>query len=149
MYAYLYLTADQVHAIHDYILELSPWDISWIMKPWLIESTLEFIQNDDYYPTFTEKVSYLLFSISQNHSYVAANKRTALVATMQFILLNTNDSDLASRFMREFEKIVVWVAKGSVSKQWLTEYVDWFLSTGPSESALLQIYKELHSHNLV
>lgn len=148
MYAYLYLTADQVIGIHDYVLELSGW-MPWVVKPWLIESTLDFVQSDDYYPSFADKVSYLLYSIAMNHCFADGNKRTALVTAMQFILLNTNDSDLASRFMREFENIVVWVADGSLSKQWLTEYITWFLSTGPSESTLLQIYKELHNHNLV
>lgn len=89
----------------------------------MIESTLDFVQSDDYYLTFPDKVSYLLYSIAMNHCFADGNKRTALVVAMQFILLNTNDSDLASRFMREFENIVVWVADGSLSKQALTDYV--------------------------
>jgi death on curing protein len=123
--------------------------MSGIVKPWLIESTLDFVQSDDYYPHFADKVSYLMYSIAMNHYFADGNKRTALVAAMQFILLNTNDSDLASRFMREFENIVVWVADGSLSKQSLTEYVDGFLWVGPAESTLLKIYQELHQHNLV
>ncbi len=68
-----------------------------------------------------------MYSIAMNHCFADGNKRTALVVAMQFILLNTNDPDLASRFMREFENIVVWVADGSLSKESLTEYVDGFL----------------------
>jgi len=84
---------------------------------------LDFVQSDDYYPHFADKISYIIYSIAMNHCFADANKRTALVTAMQFILLNTNDSALASRFMREFENIVVWVADGSLSKQALTEYV--------------------------
>jgi death-on-curing protein len=148
MYSYLYLTAPQVIAIHDHVLQLSG-GMSGVVKSWLIESTLDFVQSDDYYPRFADKVSYLLYSIAMNHCFADGNKRTALVVAMQFVLLNTNDADLSSRFMREFENIVVWVADGSLSKESLTEYVDGFLWVWPSESTLLKVYQELHQHNLV
>lgn len=149
MYSYLYLNADQVMDIHDYVLVLSWW-LSGIAKPWLIDSTLDFVQSDDYYPSFADKVSYLLYSIAMNHCFVDGNKRTALVTAMQFILLNTNDADMASRFMREFENIIVWVADNSLSKTTLTEYVASFVSNYDDRtSVLLKVYQELHAHNLV
>ncbi len=149
MYSYLYLTYEQVTAIHDYILKIS-WGLAWIVKEWVLQSTLDFVKNDDYYPSFAEKVAYLMYSIAMNHCFADGNKRTALTSCAQFILFNTNDKQMTSDFMKEFENMVVRVADGSLSKNTLTEYIATFLNKYEDrESVLLRVYKELHEHNLV
>lgn len=149
MYSYLYLTYDQVKGIHDYVLKLSWW-LPWIVKEGVLKSTLDFIQSDVYYPTFADKVSYLMYSIIMNHCFADGNKRTALTSCAQFILFNTDNKKISSDFITEFENVVVWVADWSLSKNTLTEYIASFLNLYDNkESILLKIYKELHEHNLI
>ena len=51
----------------------------------LLESVLENIQNDTYYPRFIDKFTHLFFSIIKYHCFADGNKRTAIVcATMLF-----------------------------------------------------------------
>ena len=55
---------DAIHAItvHDEIVNVSG-GLLGIMKEGQIEAILDFIQSDDYYPTFEDKLCYLFFSI--------------------------------------------------------------------------------------
>ena len=43
-----------------------------------IRATLDFVQNDMYYPTFAEKLSYLVFKFCSGHYFNDGNKRIAL-----------------------------------------------------------------------
>lgn len=149
MASYLYLTDSQIITIHDYVLTISGW-LQGVINEGYLSSVTDFVQSDIYYPEFIDKVSYLLYSIAMNHCFADANKRTALVTTTQFILLNTNDSAIASNFMRTFENIVVLVADGQISKIALTEYIQAFFGGYVDhESALLIIYKDLQSQHLI
>lgn len=53
-----------------------------------ISQIIDFMSNDLYYPTFIEKLGYMIFSISQNHFFNDGNKRTALISGLYFLTLN-------------------------------------------------------------
>ena len=62
--AYIYF--DVVHATHthDKILEISG-GLPGVIDQGQLESILDHIQNDDYYPTFEEKLTHLVYAINK------------------------------------------------------------------------------------
>ena len=53
-----------------------------------LDSVLNHIQNDDYYPTFLDKMVHLFFCACKFHSFVDGNKRIAITLTAMFLLKN-------------------------------------------------------------
>ena len=53
-----------------------------------LESTLELMQVDDYYPTFEDKLVHLIWSVNRNHSFSDGNKRLSITLGLQFLSLN-------------------------------------------------------------
>ena len=65
---------DVAHAIevHDWIINESG-GMHGINSLGLLESPLEHIQNDAYYPTIEEKLTHLVFSIIKSHAFNDGN----------------------------------------------------------------------------
>ncbi len=85
---------DLKHAIdvHDYIIEKSGGVAGYDAdKVNILESTLFHIQNDDYYPTFLDKITHLLYSVNKNHAFADGNKRSSLALSAYFLEINGYD----------------------------------------------------------
>ena len=72
-----YLTAESVIKLHEFVLNESGGRPGFKDKDSL-DSTLFFVKDDNYYKTFIDKISYLIFSIACNHYFIDGNKRTAV-----------------------------------------------------------------------
>lgn len=112
---------DVVHAIevHDELINQSG-GILGIINRGSLESTLEHIQNDDYYPSFEDKLTHLFFSVIKNHSFNDGNKRSSIALSSYFLEINGFDF-CTVKFMREMENIVVDVADNRIDKDLLFE----------------------------
>lgn len=123
--AYLYF--NKVHAIreHDYIVEHSG-GLSGIKNEGYLEATLEFVQNDLYYPTIEEKASYLLYALNKNHAFNDGNKRTSVALTAYFFELNGLDF-IVGKFIRGIENIVVDVADNVIDRELLFDIINSFI----------------------
>ena len=51
----------------------------------LIDSTLEHVQNDFFYPELEDKVTHLIFSFNKNHSFNDGNKRSSIALAAYMI----------------------------------------------------------------
>mgnify|MGYP001157991409 CR=1 FL=1 len=80
-----------------------------------IESVLQHIQNDDYYPSFEEKLAHLSHSLCKFHCFNDGNKRTGLAVTVQMLEWNNCDYCVHA-FIRNMENIVVAIAEDRISK---------------------------------
>lgn len=114
---------DTAHAIerHDWIIEntggsTGEADIG------LLDSPLEHIKNDDYYPSMEDKLSHLVFSINKNHAFRDGNKRTSIALGAYFLKLNGYDY-IVKTFVREMENVAVWVADNVINKALLQEII--------------------------
>ena len=76
------------------------------------------IQNDDYYPTFVDKLTHLFFCTCEFHCFADGNKRLAITLSAQFLLLNGYLS-VAKNFIGNTENISYQVAAGKINKQLL------------------------------
>lgn len=121
--AELTLYFDTRHAVevHDWIIEHSG-GLAGLKDLGQLESVLQHIQNDDYYPTVDAKLTHLIFGINKFHAFNDGNKRASLTLGAYFLTLNGYDY-CVPQFVLQMENIVVAVAEGTVGKELLQRVV--------------------------
>ena len=62
-----YITSEQAKSIHKTTIEVSGGGITDIIHFGQLESVLQNIQNDDYYPEFIDKITHLFYCTCQFH----------------------------------------------------------------------------------
>lgn len=87
-----------------------------------LESSLTHIQNDLYYPEFTDKLTHLVFTIIQFYVFSDGNKRSNVALGAYF--LDLNGYDITAKFVREMENIVVWIAECKIDKNLLRSLIE-------------------------
>ena len=122
----IYISKEQAIEIHKKTIEYSGGGNYGILNIGFLYSTLEHIQNDDYYPTFEDKLVHLIWSINRNHSFSDGNKRLSITLGAQFLLLN-GYMFCVKRFMIEMENISYHLAAGRIDKDLLYKLVHSFL----------------------
>jgi len=127
---------DVAHAIevHDYIINHSG-GLHGNRDIGLLDSVLDHIQNDMYYPTLVEKLTHLVFSVNKFHAFNDGNKRASLSLGAYFLELNGCDYCVRT-FMLRMENIVVWVAEGKISKDLLGEIIQSLIEEDDYNEAL-------------
>lgn len=118
----IYLSLDNAIDTHNMIMEktgglLGEKEIGDISAP------LEFIQIDDYYPTFEGKLTHLVYSVAKNHAFLDGNKRTSIGLGLFFLLLNGYPETVISKFVTEMEDLIVITVDNLLNKQELEEYI--------------------------
>jgi death-on-curing protein len=108
-------------AVHDWIIENSGGRAG-ILEIGSLESALEHIQNDVYYPTLEEKLTHLVFAINKFHAFNDGNKRSSIALGAYFLELNGYDY-CVTQFVTEMENISVWVAENRINKDLLGDIV--------------------------
>jgi death-on-curing protein len=116
----IYPTFDQVKQVYDKTIEKSGGGLSGIRDEGGILATLDFVRNDDYYPSFTDKLSYLVYGFCHGHYFLDGNKRIALTIGV-FFLLQNGYYCAAQNFMEKVEAIIYHVASGKVDRELLNE----------------------------
>jgi len=84
-----------------------------------LDSVLEHIQNDIFYPTFAAKLTHLFHSTCMFHCFQDGNKRIAINLCAQMLLINGYMLD----FVRKAENISYHVAAGKIDKDLLGEWI--------------------------
>ena len=139
----LYISKEQAIQIHKLTVEVSGGGALGILDIGKLESVLEHIQNDEYYPKFVDKLTHLFFCTCNFHSFQDGNKRLAITLSAQFLLLN-GYINIVSLFIREMENISYHVAAGKIDKQLLKEIFVAFLEGRYfSEEIKLKIYNAI------
>lgn len=122
----IYISKEQAIEVHKKTIEYSGGGDYGILNIGFLYSALEHIQNDDYYPTFEDKLVHLIWSINRNHSFSDGNKRLSITLGAQFLLLN-GYMFCVKRFMIEMENISYHLAAGRIEKDLLHKLVHSFL----------------------
>jgi len=116
-----YFTAEYAIEVHDSIIRESG-GLLGIRDEGLIESTLELMKHEWYYPDLEHKLTHLLFSFNKNHCFNDGNKRASLALSVYFLTINGLDI-LIEKFIIEMENIVVDVADNRIDKDLLQEII--------------------------
>ncbi len=90
----IYLTIDQAIETHKLTVRVSGGGSDGILNPDLLESALEHIQNDDYYPLFEDTLTHLVFAANKFHCFQDGNKRISISLGAQFLLINCTSQDI-------------------------------------------------------
>lgn len=114
----VYLTLDQAKAIHQKTIEYSGGGTYESLDVGKLDSVLTHIQNDDYYPSFVEKLTHLFYCTCQFHCFADGNKRLAITLSAQFLLFN-GYMGVAKNFFIAMENISYHVAAGRIDKDLL------------------------------
>lgn len=137
---------DVTHAInvHDWIIDKSG-GLAGTKDIGQLESPLQHIQNDWYYPEIEDKLTHLVFSINKNHAFNDGNKRSSLALGAYFLELNGFDY-VVQRFVKEMENIAVWVADNVIDKALLHKIISSVLYEDDySESVKLAIVEAVEA----
>lgn len=118
---FFYFDLHHAVTIHDWIIANSGGH-SGTIEIGQLESPLNHVQNDDYYPTLEEKLTYLVYSINKNHAFNDGNKRSSIALGAYFLELNGYDF-LVRRFVLSMENIAVWVADNVIDRHLLLEII--------------------------
>jgi death-on-curing protein len=122
-----YITESQAIEVHKKTIEYSGGGDLGVVNIGYLYSALEHIQNDDYYPTFEDKLVHIIWSINRNHSFSDGNKRLSITLGAQFLLLN-GYMFCVKRFMYEMENISYHLAAGRIEKELLQKLIHSFLA---------------------
>lgn len=120
--AIIYLTLEQAVEVHNKTVEISGGGMIGDLDLGRLDSVLVHIQNDEYYPTFEDKLTHLFFCACKFHCFQDGNKRIAISLCAQMLLLN-GYLYCSSRFIREMENISYHVATGNIDKNLLHEII--------------------------
>lgn len=137
----IYLDLEMVRQVHRSTIAHSGGGAMGEIDIGKLESVLEHIQNDDYYPSFAAKLTHLFFAACKFHCFVDGNKRIAITLCTQMLLLNGYMS-FAGDFLREMENISYHVAAGRIDRELLGDIIQQFINEGElDESMKLRIYQ--------
>lgn len=121
MGTYIYFDIEHAIRTHDFIIENSGGN-SGIIEIGRIESVLEHIKNDLYYPEFEDKLTHLVFAVNKFHAFSDGNKRTSIA--LGAYLLEVNGIEYCiDKFIIEMENIAVYVADNKIDKDLLQEII--------------------------
>jgi death-on-curing protein len=139
----LYLNLEQAVEIHRKTVEVSGGGTLGQLDVGKLDAVLAHIQNDDYYPTFEEKITHLFFCACKFHCFQDGNKRIAITLCAQMLLLN-GYMYCVGEFMQASENISYHVAAGNISKELLGRWIKAVLEDdADNESLKLDIYNAI------
>lgn len=119
--AFVYFDTTHAIEVHDTIIQESGGAMG-ILNAGLIDSAIEHMKNDFYYPELEHKLTHLFFSINKNHSFQDGNKRASIALSAYFLEIN-NCAFRIERFISEMENIAVDVADNRIDKDLLLEII--------------------------
>ncbi|HMG14549.1 MAG TPA: type II toxin-antitoxin system death-on-curing family toxin [Saprospiraceae bacterium] len=126
METYIYFDIEHAIRTHDFIIKYSGGN-SGIIEIGKVESVLEHIQNDLYYPEFEDKLTHLVFSVNKFHAFIDGNKRTSIA--LGAYLLEVNGIEYCiDKFIIEMENIAVYVADNKIDRELLHEIISSILT---------------------
>jgi len=131
----IYLTLEHAVEVHRKTVEVSGGGALGYLDLGRLESVLQHMQNDDYYPTFEDKLTHLFFSACKFHCFQDGNKRIAITLCAQMLLLN-GYLYCSGHFIREMENISYHVAAGNIDKDLLHEIISAVISGDLNDEGL-------------
>ncbi len=122
-----YIDYDETLVVYRKTVAASGGGLQGVKDEGGIRKVLDFVQNDLYYPTFVEKLTYLVFGLCTGHYFEDSNKRVALTVGVWFLVQNGYYWH-AYGFMRCMEAIIYHVAAGRIDKDLLQRIIECYMA---------------------
>lgn len=141
----VYITSEQAKTTHAKTIEYSGGGTLEELDFGKLEGVLYNIQNDDWYPTFIDKLTHLFFCTCQFHCFADGNKRLAITLSTLFLLQN-GYLGIAQTFLAKMENISLNVAASKIDKELLHKIMTAIMNeTYESDEELkLEIYNSIN-----
>lgn len=123
-----YFNQQSAIVLHNYVIEISGGCLG-VKDNEPLKSTLEFVKNDDYYPSFEKKLCYLIYSIAMNHAFIDGNKRTAIILGGLLMSLN-GFSNLIPEYFNFMEGLVLNLVENGLKRSKFEEIMEFYLKNG-------------------
>lgn len=133
-----YITLDDAIKIHQQTIKHSGGGATGHFDLGRLESVLQNIQNDDYYPSIVDKITHLFFCSCEFHCFEDGNKRIAITLSAHFLLINGYMS-VAKTFFTEMENISYHVAAGKISNDLLHDIMNSILKGQFDDDEVLKL----------
>ena len=145
MNGFVYITPEQARVIHEKTIKYSGGGTLEALDFGRLEAVLYNIQNDDWYPTFVDKLTHLFFCTCQFHCFADGNKRLAITLSTQFLLMNGYLS-VAQTFLAKTENISLNVAASKIDKDLLLKIMTAIMNDTyeDDEELKLEIYNSIN-----
>ena len=142
----LYISTEEAIRIHQRTVSHSGGGSYELLDRGRIDSILCHIQNDDYYPTFLDKLHHLFFAFCKFHCFADGNKRISITMCLCFLLKN-GFLAVSETFIREMENIAYHVASGAIDETLLYDILSAVLNCTyeEDESLALRITQAINS----
>lgn len=114
----VYLTRENLLQYYRETIKQSGGGLVEICDSGGIDKVLDFIRNDEYYPSFEEKLTYLVYGLCHGHYFGDGNKRISLVAGAHFHIRN-HRGWAGFHFLPDMEAYIWHVAAGNIDKELL------------------------------
>lgn len=138
-----YIDYEEVLTIYYKTVEKSGGGMAGVRDEGGIRATLDFVQDDGYYPEIADKAAYLMFSLCRGHYFADCNKRISITLTLYFLVKN-GYMYLAKTFMERMEAIGYHVAAGHIDRDLLTEIMTCIVNDEDySESIKLELIEAM------
>ena len=138
-----YIDYEEALTIYYKTVEKSGGGMAGVRDEGGIRATLDFVQDDGYYPEIADKAAYLMFSLCRGHYFADCNKRISITLTLYFLVKN-GYMYLAKTFMERMEAIGYDVAAGHIDRDLLTEIMTCIVNDEDySESIKLELIEAM------
>lgn len=141
----VYITPEQARGTHFQTIKYSGGGTLEELDFGKLEGVLNNIKNDDWYPTFADKLTHLFYCTCQFHCFADGNKRLAITLSALFLLQN-GYLQIAETFLRKMENISLNVANGKISKELLGKILLSIIENtyDSDESLKIEIYNAIN-----
>lgn len=145
MSQFIYITPEQARETHEKTIKHSGGGTVEELDFGKLEGVLYNIQNDDWYPTFVDKLTHLFFCTCQFHCFADGNKRLAITLSTLFLLLNGHLA-IAQTFLAKTENISLNVAASKIDKELLHKIMTSIMdgTYDDNEELKLEIYNAIN-----
>ena len=109
-----YISYNETLMVYQKTIEKSGGGFSGVRDENGINSVLDFMQNDGYYPDFVSKLCYMVFRFCTGHFFNDGNKRIALTLGVYFLHKNGHYW-AAVQFMQRMEAIIYHIAASHIN----------------------------------
>ena len=113
---FTYLTLKDILTYYRETIDQSGGGMFGIREQDGIEKILDFVQNDMYYPTLEDKLTYLVYAFCTGHYFADGNKRISLVIGAHFLIKNKRGW-AGFHFLPYMEAYIWHVAAGNIEKE--------------------------------
>ena len=141
----VYITPEQARKTHEKTIQYSGGGTLEELDFGKLEGVLYNIQNDDWYPSFVDKLTHLFFCTCQFHCFADGNNRLAITLSALFLLQNGH-LIIAKTFLSKMENISLNVANGRINKELLHKIISAIVNDtyDDDEELKLEIYNSIN-----